>query len=558
MMKKQALKLEVKLGLYFTGMTVLISALLTFGFYAITVKSLRDGLRQRLQDAVAIGATQLDGDALASLTDPVQEGSPTFLQLQKELQGIRDAGSGYRFVYTLRHSPDGKIRFVVDAEETPEDMSHLGEYYDDAGPSIVAHIDTLDQPVLEDEFYTDKWGTWLTGYAPVFGSDGQPKVVLGMDIAASTVLQKERVFLWTALAVFGVTLPLSLVIGGMLGRRLAEPIAALTRGAERISGGDLDYVVEVRSKDETGELAGAFNTMTKKLVHSLEALHKSEEKLTQHRDNLEIIVQERTARLTAANERMNRDLKAAARVQKTFLPQQYPDLPGLHFAWNFTPCDELAGDMLDIFKIGPAHVGVWVADVCGHGVAAALVSVTLSRLLSTICGPGAALVRQSAETADYRTTPPQDVASFLNEHFPWDPEAMRYFTFLYGILDMESNEFRYVSAGHPGPLLISGDGNARFLAMSPPAIGILPGSSFIEHQVELGNGDRLYLYTDGIIETASKDGEEFGEKRLAQFLSEHRSTPLNESVENLMEHLAIWRGGEQPDDDLSMVAVELD
>lgn len=551
------LKLEVKLGLWFAAGAIFISALLTFGLYAVTVGWLREGLRLRIRDAVSIGAGQLDGDAFAELTDPAQEGGPAYLQLRSELQRIRDAGSGYRFVYTLRRAPDGKIIFVVDAEENPEDLSHLGEHYDDAGPALVHHIDTIDQPVVEENFYTDKWGTWLTGYAPVLRSDGGREVVLGMDIAASTVVKREREFLWAALAVFGVTLPLSVVAGGFLGRRLARPVTALTRGAERITGGDLDHVVRVRAHDEIGELATSFNTMTRKLSRSLEALRQSEEELTRHRDNLEGLVRERTKRLTAANERMNQDLKCAARVQQTFLPQQPPDFPAVRFAWNFTPCDELAGDMLDIYKIDPLHVGVWVADVCGHGVAAALVSVTLSRLLSTLGDSDNSLAQSSEVSPDRKVVPPPDVASFLNERFPWDPEAMRYFTFLYGILHVETCEFRYVSAGHPGPLLVPAEGPPRILAMSPPAIGLLPESNFVEHRVTLKPGDRLYLYTDGITETTNADDEEFGVEQLAQRLAADRSAPLSESVESILQNLATWREGEHPADDLSLVAVEL-
>ena len=224
------------------------------------------------------------------------------------MQRIRDAGKGYRYVYTVRPNADERIFFVVDAEDNPADLAHLGEHYDDASPTLVANAATLDQPLVEKEFYTDKWGTWLTGYAPVYRSDGQCEVILAMDIAAETVLKRERQFLWAALAVFGVTVPLSLVIGGLLGRKLAAPIVALTRGAERIKGGELSHRVQVDSNDETGELAATFNTMTQELGQSLDALRKSEEELTKHRDHLEELVEERTARLTSANEQLQREI----------------------------------------------------------------------------------------------------------------------------------------------------------------------------------------------------------------------------------------------------------
>jgi serine phosphatase RsbU (regulator of sigma subunit) len=546
------------MGLCFAAMAILISALLTFGLYQVTVDWLREGLRHRIRDAVSIAAHRLDATDFNTLTALPQEDSATFHELQNKLRHIRDAGLDYRFVYTLRKTSDGKIRFIVDAEEDPELVSHLGDDYNDAGPTLVEHIGSLEAPLVEEDFYTDQWGTWLTGYAPLPGATGNQKVILCMDVAAMTALQRERDFLWAAVAVFGISLPLSLVLGFLLGRKLTGPIKALTHGAERIARGDLDYTVTPHGNNEIGELAQAFNTMTGKLSRSLESLKKSEDELIQHRDHLEELVSERTAKLEDANARMSKDLLSAAQVQKAFLPQSPPDMPELQFAWNFTPCDELAGDMLGITEIGPRQVGIWVADVCGHGVAAALVSVTLSRVLSTLSGSSDTTTSDTKSPSAGNTMPPPDIAAFLNERFPWDPETMRYFTFLYGILDLDTREFRYVSAGHPGPLLLPKKGNARPLPMSPPAIGILSTTTFTEHRTTLNPGDRLFLYTDGITEAANENDEEFGDIRLALTLERYRTDPLQANIDSLLSELSVWRNGEPPADDLSIVAVELD
>jgi sigma-B regulation protein RsbU (phosphoserine phosphatase) len=317
-------------------------------------------------------------------------------------------------------------------------------------------------------------------------------------------------------------------------------------------------VVEASGKDEVGDLAKAFNTMTRKLSRSMEALQKSEKELIQHRDHLEVLVGERTASLEAANRRMNKDLASAAQVQRTFLPQKPPEVPGVRFAWNFTPCEKLAGDMLDISWVDSRHVGIWVADVCGHGVAAALVSVILSRLLSSLHQSDNSMLAQADGAEGNGTIAPSDIAEFLNERFSCDPETMRYFTFLYGLLDVKTREFRYVSAGHPGPLLVPVEGEARILPMSPPAIGILPSPHFIEHRVTLEAGSRLYLYTDGVTETSDKHEEEFGENQLSRIMMEYRSLSLQESVDALLLDLAKWRDGANPADDISLVAVELE
>src|SRR5215216_6187007 len=126
---------------------------------------------------------------------------------------------------------------------------------------------------------------------------------------------------------------------------------------------------------------------------------------------LQIELEASNARLAKANGRMSRDLKAAARIQEMFLPRAAPRVPGMEFAWIFRPCDELAGDGLNIIPLGDGKVGLYILDVSGHGVASALLSVTLSRLLSPPSDPSSILMRGG------KITPPTEVAEYLNRLF---------------------------------------------------------------------------------------------------------------------------------------------
>jgi nitrate/nitrite-specific signal transduction histidine kinase len=115
---------------------------------------------------------------------------------------------------------------------------------------------------VEDSFYTDRWGTWLTAYAPVFGSDGKREAVLGIDMAVNDVLEYERQFLWIALAIFAFLAPINGTLGWLLGKRLTKPITLLIEATERISSGDFSHHVIVNRKDELAQLASHFNSMT--------------------------------------------------------------------------------------------------------------------------------------------------------------------------------------------------------------------------------------------------------------------------------------------------------
>ncbi len=260
----RTVRLQTRLAASFAILAVLSAAVLTLVVYLTVRAQLLQDIRARVRDAVAIGALQVDGDMHATLVERSQEGTVAYAELKQLLQQIRDAGDNYRFVYTLRVI-DGKSFFIVDAEESEEDVSHLMDWYDDLGQETTEKIATLSEPYVEPDFYTDQWGEWLTGYAPIYTSDGKLDAVLAMDVGASIVRAQTNRVLWISLGVLGGLIPLVVLAGWQLGKRITAPIVLLTEGAEKISAGDLDHEVTLTSRDETIRLAQAFNFMTRRL-----------------------------------------------------------------------------------------------------------------------------------------------------------------------------------------------------------------------------------------------------------------------------------------------------
>tara|TARA_R110002096_G_scaffold42144_35_gene113870 strand:+ start:2116 stop:3303 length:1188 start_codon:yes stop_codon:yes gene_type:complete len=255
--------------------------------------------------------------------------------------------------------------------------------------------------------------------------------------------------------------------------------------------------------------------------------------------------------IATSHRRIKGELEAAARIQAAFLPRNLPELPNLRFGWRFEPCQELSGDAFNILPFDDSHVGVFVADVSGHGVASSLLSVQLNRLLSRFDEPDSLL-----QPRDGFSQPPSAVAEKLNNLFPFDQDLVQYFTFLYGVFDLDRHVFRYTSAGHSGPIVVSQEGIHVEPAM-PPAVGFFPGAHFTEAEVELHPGDRLFLYTDGIFEVSNGKGEELGENRLATLLAENLTESLDESLSRLIGEVHSWAGSERLVDDLSVVGVEI-
>jgi len=284
---------------------------------------------------------------------------------------------------------------------------------------------------------------------------------------------------------------------------------------------------------------------------------RAEVELRAHRDHLDDLVKERTAALSAANEKMKRDLDAAALVQQSLLPREAPDVRGAQFAWQYRPCDELAGDILNVFQLSPTHIGVYVADVSGHGVAASLLSVAISRVMSPGLSSSSLLVKPGENGGPAEITPPAIVAKELNDRFPMTDNANRYFTLLYGVIDVSTRTFRFVSAGHPPVVTVVPGNKPSLLRAESFAIGWVPGTEFEEHEHRLRPGERLYLYSDGVPEAMDPEMKQFGDDRMIEFIDESRLSPLDKSVGSLMIRVEEWCSVTGPKDDITILAVEI-
>jgi sigma-B regulation protein RsbU (phosphoserine phosphatase) len=255
--------------------------------------------------------------------------------------------------------------------------------------------------------------------------------------------------------------------------------------------------------------------------------------------------------LAAVNNRMTRDLEAAARVQKALLPTLLPQLDSVQFAWAFRPCDELAGDILNIFQLDASHIGFYVLDVSGHGVSAALLSVAVSHFLSPL-GPNSLL-----RWPDGRLARPSEVLERLNGQFSGE-HSEQFSTLFYGVLELGTFEVSYANAGHPSPVVISEGGILKTMHNSSFPIGIFDEATYDDDVVRLQPGDRLWLYSDGVVEAMNDDGVQFGNDRFEAELRLANSIPIDDAVERLLQVVKDWAGPNGPQDDISIIAIGID
>jgi phosphoserine phosphatase RsbU/P len=264
---------------------------------------------------------------------------------------------------------------------------------------------------------------------------------------------------------------------------------------------------------------------------------------------LEQSLARRHAELAEANRLMKGDLEAAARVQRALLPVWPLDIPGVRFAWHYQPCDELAGDLLNVVPLGDRHVALYVLDVVGHGVKASLMAVMVSSVIAQM------LARPGHGQGAGPPVSPGHIVAALNQAFPWDERMGQFCTLLFGILDLVTGKFDFVSAAHPGPIHLPRAGRGRVLGAKGLPVGLGVGSYHV-HSLSLEAGDRVYLYSDGLCDAKDENGDRLGKEGLLRAIEQERALPLEDGVAALMQRFEQWCGSVRPDDDVSLLAFE--
>ncbi len=326
-------------------------------------------------------------------------------------------------------------------------------------------------------------------------------------------------------------------------------------------GNPYSYLILLTSRTEKSDLvegleAGADDFLNKPFDRNeLRARLRAGQRIV----DLQRQLQKNNRRLAQANRRMQMDLGAAARLQRSLLPNDLPDIERAKFAWSFRPCEKLAGDNLNVFRLDANKVGFYVADVSGHGVAAALLSFTISQLLSPQKLASGLLVQPGEEPSDKPlVSQPLDVINELNTRFPTEEFDGNFFTILYGVLDQRTCELRYVSAGHPPFILMRSDSDAKLMETRSFPVGWQQDGQWQEQTLQLAPGDRLCIYSDGVADAQNSEGENFGEGRLIDSLVGSVARSIDTSIEEAMMKIETWCGGSDGfSDDMSMLAIEI-
>lgn len=320
---------------------------------------------------------------------------------------------------------------------------------------------------------------------------------------------------------------IALVAGLALARSITGSVHELFTGTERVRLGDFGHKIAIRARDQLGELAASFNSMTASIEDLL--------------------------RVEREKKRLEDELRIAHDIQMSLLPQGPLGFPGVSVTSVCVPAREVGGDYFDILPLDEHRVGVLIADVSGKGTSAALYMAEMKGLMLS-------LSRNHSSPRDLLCTANQIIADHLN--------SRSFITMIYAIIDTRARTLTWARAGHtpllscpgpnsptPGLQLLAPDGMVLGLNLGDHAIF---DRLLVEQTMPIHEGDIFVLYTDGISEAMNAADDCFGEERLGTIVEEHAHLPSDQLRERILREIAAFVGDAPQHDDMTMLLLRIE
>jgi sigma-B regulation protein RsbU (phosphoserine phosphatase) len=346
--------------------------------------------------------------------------------------------------------------------------------------------------------------------------------------AAQGSIGQGLLFVLLAIGVlFFIIEVIALVAGLALARSITGSIHELFAGTERVRLGDFTHKIAIRARDQLGELAESFNSMTSSIENLL--------------------------RVEAEKKRLEEELRIAHEIQMSLLPQGPLGFPGVSVTSVCVPAREVGGDYFDVLPLDEHRVGVLIADVSGKGTSAALYMAEMKGLMLS-------LSRIHSSPRELLVAANRLMAEHLN--------SRSFITMIYAVIDVRARTLTYARAGHTPLLCLPARGadssRLRLLAPDGMVLGLNLDDGRIferllqEETIHLHEGDLFLLFTDGITEAMNAADDCFGEGRLSHIVEEHADLSSEELRERILREIAAFVGDAPQHDDMTMILLRIE
>lgn len=371
---------------------------------------------------------------------------------------------------------------------------------------------------------------WANPFKPVAWDTGQASELwsIALSVPLRTLLEYffdqgtgPLIVLLVLLGILFVAVEfISLVIGFTIAHGITQSIHDIYLAAQNIQSGNFEVQIPSRHKDQLDNVAESVNDMSTSIVRLMGEV--------------------------ARRESIEKELEIAKEVQIQLFPQQLPALAPLEIAASCSPARQVSGDYYDFLVHGPAHLDIVVGDISGKGISAALLMASLQSTirsgLSELNGDPRTRIAQVVHSVNrqlYRRSSPESYSTLVLSHF--DAEKMRLY---------------YCNAGHHPPLLFS-DGRVSGLTVGGTVVGLFENWDFESGEVSLKSGDLLLYFTDGVVEAANAEGEQFGTDRVTEIVRSNLFLTADDIQQLLLDQVFEWAGTEDQADDITVVCMKV-
>ena len=538
MRSKVKFSLGKKLTILIVLMSVVLSLTAIFVSYRVFTSNMTAYYETLATNLVRTLASQLDADDLDHYYE-TGEMDEDYYATQDFIRDLVDSND-VEYLYVVRPHGTGVI-FLFDSDmETGEGGEYedggycaLGTYVDLVG-DFQKNLDNLlaGRPVDPIVQWDESFGWLMTAMTPVLHDDGTMAGYVMADISMNAVMNTQRTFL-IALAALLAVLTIGFIVLFLLvmRKKVIRPIDQLTQAtgafiqnneAELAAGTACVNVPEIRTGDEVELLANSFRKMEEDMISYIRSFMA----------------------ITAEKERIGAELNVATQIQADMLPRifpAFPERPEFDIYASMTPAKEVGGDFYDFFLVDDDHLAMVIADVSGKGVPAALFMVIAKTLLKNAAQTGLS---------------PKAVLEKVNNQLCENNEAEMFVTVWLGFYEISTGRLTAANAGHEYPAIQRANGDFElFKDRHGFVLAGMENARYREYELELGLGDTLFVYTDGVAEATDSANTLYGTDRMLEALNCGRNQVPEELLRYVKQDIDRFVGGAPQFDDITMLAI---